>query len=129
MTKNKSILRSRNFFYPYLAGALAAGLLFYIYYPTFVWMVDRWVAKDSYYSHGFLIPLVALFWLWKERSSFRPSADEPRGWAYALLLVGAALQVVSALLRIYFLSCVSFLVVLLALAQLRFGPQVFRRAW
>ena len=37
---------------------LSLGLLFIAYIPMFRWMVDRWMLPESYYGHGFLIPLV-----------------------------------------------------------------------
>lgn len=129
MVLTKTKVRSQDLFYPYLAGALVAGILGYLYFPTFAWMVDRWLAKDSYFSHGFLIPVASAFWIWKERKSLHPTADHPQAWAYALFFAGAVLQGVSALLRIYFLSCFSFVVILFALTQLMFGTQVFRRVW
>ena len=129
MTQNKTITQSRNFYYPHLAAAIVAGILLYIYYPTFAWMADRWIARDSYYSHGFLIPLVTLYWIWKDRQSLQPSWDKPQPWAYALLGACAAVQLASSFLRIYFVSCFSFVVILFALTQLMFGIQVFRRVW
>ena len=52
----------------YLKWMIPAGLLLYVYHPAFVWMYDRWTARDSYYAHGFLIPLIAFYWIWKKKS-------------------------------------------------------------
>jgi MFS superfamily sulfate permease-like transporter len=38
-----------------------------IYVPSFLWMWDRWFARDSYYSHGILIPFVTAFLIWQKR--------------------------------------------------------------
>ena len=42
-------------------------LLLIAYLPTINWMIERWNAKDSYYSHGFLIPLISLFLAWQKK--------------------------------------------------------------
>ena len=47
------------------------ALLFIAYIPTFKWMVDRWMAPESYYGHGFLIPLISLYVLWQRRERLK----------------------------------------------------------
>lgn len=46
---------------------MLAGLTVIAYIPTFIWMVDRWSVADTYYSHGFLVPLISLFIVWTKR--------------------------------------------------------------
>ncbi|MDD4861199.1 MAG: exosortase/archaeosortase family protein [Candidatus Omnitrophica bacterium] len=53
------------------------GLLAYVYYPTFLWMVERWTARDSYYGHGPLIPLVSLYWIWMKYRKGVLNRDNP----------------------------------------------------
>ena len=36
-------------------------LLIIAYLPTLQWMIDRWMLKESYYGHGFLIPIASGF--------------------------------------------------------------------
>lgn len=111
-----------------LPGALAAGILVWLYLPTFEWMVDRWNVRDSYYAHGFLIPLVTLFWLWQKRADLAAIKPESSAWGFPLLAAAALIQMFAAVFRIYFLSAFSFIVMLCAAALLVGGVRVFKIA-
>src|SRR4030067_2036489 len=71
-------------------------VLLAIYFPVFVELVNDW-ERDSNYSHGFLVPLVSLFLLWKKRQELSqiqtrisPFGLGLIGGGLFLLLVGAA---------------------------------------
>ena len=84
------------------AVAMAFTLIAYI--PTINWMIGRWSGKESYYSHGFLIPLISLFMIWRRRGALSKikTAGNMRGlWIVAACLL---VHVVCAALRVYFLS-------------------------
>lgn len=105
------------------------ALLAWIYYPTFVWMADRWGAADSYYGHGFLMPAVSLYLVWSKRAELR-GLERRQSWLGLFFLVpGALIQLGSSVLRIYFLSAFSFILVLAGLILLFFGPRIFRALW
>jgi len=112
-----------------LTWLVVIGLLAYIYYPTIVWMVDRWSARDSYYGHGFLIPLVSLFWLWKKRKTLASCEKRTDSRGLAILAVGALIQVMSNLFRIYFLSAISLVFVLFGIVYYLFGRRVMKETW
>ncbi|MBI1977727.1 MAG: exosortase/archaeosortase family protein [Candidatus Omnitrophica bacterium] len=105
------------------------ALLTYTYYPTFVWMVDRWLARDSYYSHGFLIPLVSGYWLWKKRRTLASVEMRNEGWGILILSIGALMQMVSSVLRIYFLSAISLVIILLGAVSYLFGRKMLKETW
>ena len=49
-------------------GLIIVGvLLVLIYLPTFVWMKARFDEAESYYSHGYLVPLVFAYLIWMKR--------------------------------------------------------------
>jgi len=108
---------------------IVVALLAYVYYPTFLWMVDRWSARDSYYGHGFLIPMVALYWIFKKRSSCMSCERTSNGIGYWVLAAGALIQLASSVLRIYFLSAISFVIVLFAIGYLLFGKALVKQVW
>jgi exosortase len=60
-------------------GALFAAVFLWSYWTTIVELVDRW-ERVADYSHGFLVPPLALAFLWFRR------ADCPKVWAPAPLL-------------------------------------------
>src|SRR3989338_5158579 len=88
----------------YLKWVLPLSLIAYIYYPTFVWMADRWFAGDSYYGHGVLVPFVSLYWIFKEKNRLASCEKKSHFLGLVIFMFGALLQAASSLLRIYFLS-------------------------
>ena len=93
-------------------------LLFFIYWPTFRWLVNTWLSND-YYSHGFLIPVVSVFIIWTKRQHLH--RREPSIIGIFLLLIGALLYALSYLWEIKVFSALSFWIVLSALIITIFG--------
>jgi exosortase len=108
---------------------IPAALLAYVYYPTFLWMVDRWNARDSYYAHGFLIPLISLYWLFKKRETFLTCEKKEEAKGLASIAGGAFLQLASSLFRVYFLSAISLVILLLGIVYYAFGRKALRESW
>lgn len=50
---------------PYLVAALLL-FAYALWHPAYS-MYTRWVGPDSYYSHGFLIPLISVWLVWRQR--------------------------------------------------------------
>ncbi|MCM8775342.1 MAG: exosortase/archaeosortase family protein [Candidatus Omnitrophica bacterium] len=114
---------------PFLQGALPVLLLAYIYYPSFVWMAERWFAKDSYYTHGILIPFVSLYWIFRKRDELAAAPKTSEPWGLIILGSGALLQIACSILRIYFLSVFSLVLILAGTVVFVFGRKVFRVIW
>ena len=53
-----------------------AVLLVVFFWPTFLWMAERFDASDSFYSHGWLVPAASGWLIWQRR---KPLAQIP--WA------------------------------------------------
>lgn len=96
------------------------------YIPTFIWMIERWNAKDTYYSHGFLVPFISGFIVWLKREKLKKLEIKPMNAGWLLFLSGIAIHAVSALLRVYFTSGFSFLLVAAGLILLFFGKKYLR---
>jgi len=100
------------------------------YVPTFFWMKVRWTARDSYYSHGFLIPFVVAYLIWEKRHDLKRliSATEPvtSRWGLPLIITGIGIHVISSILRVYFTSGFSFLLTLIGLILYFYGTAVLK---
>jgi exosortase len=59
-------------------------------------MVYQWWTDEDM-SHGFLVPIVILWVVWRERERWRALPPEPSWWGIALLVPAACLQFVGAL--------------------------------
>ncbi len=102
------------------------ALLLVAYVPTINWMLDRWFAKESYYGHGFLIPLVSLFIVWQRKDILKKckiSAETTGLWIAA---AGILIHIVCAALKVYFMSGFSFIFVLYGLILFFFGKEITR---
>jgi exosortase len=97
-----------------------------IYYPTFIWMWQRWFAADSYYAHGPLIPVVSGVLVWLRRREIAKAPVTPSKLGLGILLAGLLLHVASAVTHIYFSSAYSFFLVLLGLILYFSGREVTR---
>jgi exosortase len=102
-------------------------LLGLAYVPAFVWMYAIWTARDTYYSHGFLVPFICGFIIWHMRRELSriPLQPNPLGWT----VFGAGLSMlgVATLWNVGFLSGFSLLPVLLGLTLLFGGKEWLKR--
>ena len=87
---------------------LTALALVACYFPTLQGMFEQW-STDEDMSHGFLVPIVILWIVWRERQRWRALPVKPNVWGFALLGSAAALQFVGALGVGLFASSVGFL--------------------
>lgn len=107
---------------------LTVGVLCLIVYaPALMWMWDRWFARDSYYSHGILIPFFTGYLIWQQKDELRKIPMQRSGWGMVLIVLGLLLYLLSAVLRVYFSSALSLLVVLVGIALHYYGTSILRR--
>lgn len=89
-------------------------VLFAIYLPVFVELVSDW-EKDSNYSHGFLVPLVSAFVIWKNRQKLSGIQPERSLAGWWLIAAGLFLLMVGTAGAEYFTVRLSFIVLLFGL--------------
>lgn len=104
----------------------SVALLLVAYIPTIMWMVDRWMGKESYYGHGFLIPVVSLFILWQRKEilqKIKVSSDISGLW---IIIICLFVHLVCTSLRVCFLSGFSFVFAIYGLVLFFFGKEMAR---
>jgi len=107
---------------------LAITLLLGVAYAwTFGWMIDRWQATESYYSHGWLIPPVSAFLIWLRRRTLAQCHVVPRRGGLYLLVAGLLLHITGLTAKTGSLTGFSFLVVLLGLVLALLGTAFLRQ--
>ncbi len=67
-------------------AAAGVGALLWSYWPILVSLVKDWQSDDDY-SVGQLVPLAALYLLWRERSALRKCRVRPCWWGVAVILI------------------------------------------
>ncbi|OGX15225.1 MAG: hypothetical protein A2166_00345 [Omnitrophica WOR_2 bacterium RBG_13_41_10] len=102
-------------------------LAVFAYIPTFIWMVDRWLEKDTYYSHGFLVPFISGFIVWLKRKELAKIKLNPSIWGWLFFLGGILIHAVSAMWRVYFTSGFSLLLVIPGLVLLFMGKEFLKK--
>ncbi len=105
-------------------ATLILALIAYI--PTINWMIGRWNGKESYYSHGFLIPIISLFVIGQRRDAL--SKIKIAGSMLGLWIITACLliHVVCAALRVYFMSGFTLIPLIYGLVLFFFGKEMVR---
>ena len=102
-------------------------LLGICYARTLSGMVYQWT-NDEDMGHGFVVPFVMLFIVWRERKRWQTLTPEPNAWGFASLALGAGMQMLSALGTGLFAGSVAFLISLFGLVVC-FGGFPYVRAW
>jgi exosortase len=111
-----------------LPGVLFAGAVLWAYWPTLVSLCRRW-EEEPHYSHGFLVPLLALGLLWSRRQKYCEKSGPGSAWGLAGLVLALGLRLTAAWLYLEFLEGYSLLVTLGSLVLLLGGWAAWRWSW
>ena len=96
------------------------------YFPSLMWMYERWTVKDTYYSHGFLVPLISAFLIWKKREELKKINLKPSNMGWIFLVPSIITYLISALLRINFSAAFTLVPVLIGLVLLFLGKEYLK---
>ena len=78
------------------AVLVTAVVLLACYAPVLRGMIGQW-STDEDMSHGFAVPFVVAWVVWRERERWRKLEAKPSAWGWVLLAMGAMMQVAGAL--------------------------------
>ncbi|HOE97499.1 MAG TPA: exosortase/archaeosortase family protein [Candidatus Sumerlaeota bacterium] len=109
------------------AVAALAALFVLAFRVPIAWMVDRWVAPESYYSHGFIVPLVALYVVWRDRFELAARPFATPGAGLFVMLAGLLMLFVFGWLTIFSPAAFAMIFVVWGLCGFLFGWPVFKR--
>jgi exosortase len=105
------------------------GVIFlWSYWPTFREIVDRWV-HDARYSHGYFVPVFALWFLWSRRRQMAAIAVAPNAWGLVLLACGLAMHLAGAWWYFDTISAASILPCVAGVVLSVWGWKALRWAW
>jgi len=103
------------------------ALVIIAYIPTFIWMIDRWSSAETYYSHGFLVPLISGFIIWQKRKELNKLKIKPLNSGWLFFGVGISIHAISALWQVAFSSGFSLILVLMGLVLLCLGEEFLKQ--
>lgn len=96
------------------------------YFPALQWMWDRWFTRDSYYSHGILIPFLTALLIWQKRDVLKKIRIDPSPMGMKVFIIGIMLHVLSLLFRVYFTSGFSMIIVLTGIVLAVYGKNILK---
>ena len=106
---------------------MAAVSMLVCYATVLRGMAEQWW-NDEDMGHGFLVPVVILWIVWRERKQWRSVPAEPAVWGFAWMAAGAALQLAGALGAGLFAGALGFQCSTLGVVVC-FGGFARARAW
>jgi len=109
-----------------LAALLPLGILVWSYGHTMVSLFNEWQRNDDY-SVGQLVPLIAIFLLWRKRKTLRKCLLKPCWlWGTALLILAQAARIFAFLFMYQSAERYSLILTTAGLVLMVAGWQVFR---
>jgi EpsI family protein len=92
-------------------------------------MVVRWDQPDSYYSHGWLVPLISAGLLWLRRKELAAARVRPCAWGLLVLASSLVLHLLATMLQVGFLSGFALVGVVAGLVLALLGKEVLWCVW
>jgi exosortase len=105
------------------------ALLVVIYWQPCKEMYGNWMMADSYYSHGFLVPPISLFFLWRKRHELATARIGHSAWGYPLIIGSAFMLIAGDFLGFRVFAQFSLVPMLFGLALVFLGREATRILW
>ena len=112
---------------------VTAGLFLAVYVAMY-WrsageLYTNWTLTDSYYTHGFLVPFISAYFVWKDRANLARLAIRPSASGLWWILFAALLLLLGDFLGFRVFAQFSMLPMLAGMVTLLLGSQWTRRMW
>lgn len=108
-----------------VALACLVALLAAVYYSIVIHMAGDWYT-DPNYSHGFLVPVIAGYFIWRRTDALKAAPVRPSNWGIVVVLAGILMLLFGYMGTEYFTMSSSLIVVLAGTALYLFGKDVLR---
>ncbi len=113
-----------------IIGLTVVGLLIaFAYKATLLWMYERYMGADSYYSHGFLVPFVSLFFIYQQKNRLIQTEQKTSMAGLFVLLIALLLHILGTILYIFSISGFSLFFLVIGLSLFLFGTERFKIIW
>ena len=110
---------------PLVAVALLTLVVAWLYHPVLIALVRQWW-DDPDYSHGFLIPLLAAYFVWERRQRLRTMAVAPSSLGLAVLVGAVVVFVLATTAAELFVMRVTLVIVLAGIVLYLLGGAQLR---
>jgi exosortase len=113
-------------FYLLIGSGIILILIILIYFSTFVWLFERYIACDTYYSHSFLVPFITAFLIWRKRGQLKNIELKYNFWGLILICVALLIHTLSMAAEVFFISGFSILILIFGISLFLFGKRLTR---
>jgi len=105
------------------SGLLLSLCFIFLYYPVFLKLIHDWEV-DPDYSHGYFIPVIALFMVWMSKDKLKSAPVGSQKYGLIILVLGLLQLAVSWVGNEYFLQGTSMILVLLGMSLYLGGYEI-----
>jgi exosortase D (VPLPA-CTERM-specific) len=99
---------------------LLVSLILFMYWNVYTDLFDIWDTQEEY-SHGFIIPLVSVYFLWEKKSVILKDRSQSTLAGFAVLFLSLVFYFIGVVGDLFSLLRVSFILLLIGLALLFVG--------
>ncbi|MFK8016598.1 MAG: VPLPA-CTERM-specific exosortase XrtD [Gammaproteobacteria bacterium] len=110
-----------------LTLVVVAVALIGTFWTSLSFMAEQWQREE--YSHGYLIPVIALFLLWRQRRDLLATNWRGMWFGVAMVVFGLTLMILGELSAIYTIVQYAFLITLAGLVMALVGGAGMRYLW
>ena len=104
-----------------------SAVLILFFFNTLVWLIESWI-YNPYYSHGFLIPLISFFLVWKKKDNILLQEDKTSsGLGFFILIFSLLLYLISFIWTIRFLSGISLIISIAGVVCFLYGKELMNK--
>ena len=103
------------------ASAILIGVMLVLFWPTLLWLNERFFEENSYYGHGWLIPPAIAFLLYQRRDIIIQNRPRPGWYGLVILIPGLLLHLFARFFGINFLSGLSLPIIIFGLVLTQWG--------
>lgn len=109
-------------------GTIIVGaILIAVYWPTFIWMIARFEEADTYYSHGYLVPLVFAYLIWIKRNELKGCDIKPLNVGLLIFIPALLIHLAAYFFEINFISGFSLTFALFGLSLYLYGTGMTKK--
>jgi len=111
-------------------GLIIIGMLtVFAYKTTLMWMYDRYMGADSYYSHGFIVPFISLYFIYLQKENLAQIKPQNSVIGLIILFFALLLHILGTLLYVFSISGFSLFFLIIGLSLFLFGKEISKIIW
>ena len=101
----------------------------FAYKTTLMWMYDRYMGADSYYSHGFIVPFISLYFIYLQKENLAQIKPQTSVIGLIILFFALLLHILGTLLYIFSISGFSIFFLIIGLSLFLYGKEISKILW